>query len=120
MSDLRMYACTDGTPIYESPWDHSRVALGGTAKLGAGNTILGQPSENDHIWVASGVGFVPDLTAQPLFGFTVTAATPIYQDQRFDAPIALGGTARLNVGQSFGAFETTPGWLWLATGVGFV
>jgi hypothetical protein len=120
MSDIRMYVCTNDTPIYESPWDHSRVALGGTAKLGVSNTILGQPSENDHIWIASGIGFVPDLTVQPLFGFTATAATPIYQDQRADAPIALGGTARLNLGQSFSGYESTPGWLWLATGVGFV
>jgi hypothetical protein len=120
MSDIRSYVCTNDTPIYESPWDHSRIALGGTARLGVSNTILGQPSENDHIWIASGIGFVPDLTVQPLFAFTTTAATPIYQDHRLDAPIALGGQARLSVGQNFSAFENTPGWLWLATAVGFV
>src|SRR6266508_4394636 len=58
MSDIRSYVCTEDTPIYESPWDHSRIAL--------------------------------------------------------------GGKARLSVGQNFSAFETTPGWLWLATAVGFV
>ena len=120
MSDIRSYVCTNNTPIYESPWDHSRVALGGTASLGVGNTLLGQLSENDHIWIASGVGFVPDLTVQPLFGFNATAATPIYQDHRPDAPIALGGQARLNVGQAFSGFESVAGWIWLATGIGFV
>jgi hypothetical protein len=120
MSDIGSYVCTDNTPIYESPWDHSRVALGGSANLGVSNTFLGQPSENDHIWIASGVGFVPDLTAQPLFGFLATAATPIYEDRRTDAPIALGGRAQLKVGQAFSGYESAPGWIWLATGVGFV
>ncbi len=120
MSDIRSYVCTNDAPIYESPWDHSRVALGGTARLGVGNTFLSQPSENDHIWIATGVGFVPDLTVQPLFGFQATATTPIYEDHRPDAPIALGGQGRLNVGQSFMGYENTPGWVWLASGVGFV
>jgi hypothetical protein len=120
MSDIRSYVCTDNTPIYESPWDHSRVALGGTASLGVGNTFLGQASENDHIWIATGVGFVPDITVQPLFSFQATAATPIYENHQPGAPIALGGQARLNVGQSFMGYENTPGWVWLASGVGFV
>src|SRR4051812_27026309 len=109
MSEIGSYVCTNNTPIYESPWDHSRAALGGSASLGVGNTFLGQPSENDHVGIASGVGFVPDLTAQPLFGFLATAATPIYEDRRPDAPIALGGRAKLNVGQAFSGYETTPG-----------
>jgi hypothetical protein len=120
MSDVRTYVCTHDTPIYESPWDHSRVALDGTAHLSAANTFLGQPSENYHIWIATGVGFVPDLTVQPLFEFQAIAATPVYEDHRTDAPIALGGQAHLAVGQTGMGYEPTQGWIWLSSGIGFV
>ena len=120
MSEIYPYNCTDDTPIYESPWDHSRVALGGTAHLNVGNTFTGQPSENYHIWIASGVGFVPDMTVQQLFTFQAIFETPIYQDHRPDAPIALNGQAKLLVGQAFSGYESTPGWVWLASGIGFV
>jgi hypothetical protein len=120
MHTLRTYACTSPTPIYESPWTHDRVAENGSAHLDVGNTHIAQPVENNHVWIATGIGFVPDDTVQPCFSYQVTADTPIYQDHRPDAPVAEGGQARLRHGTTLLGMASVHGWVWISSGIGFI
>ena len=122
MIEQRTYACTQYTPIYQSPdtTDPGAIAGGGQAALSVGQTFTGQPAGSASIWINTGIGFVPDTTVLPCFGFRATAASPIYQSPAADAPVALDGSAAVAPGDMLLACETAPGWLWLTSGVGFV
>lgn len=120
MSHVFQYTCTTPTPIYESPHDHNRVADHGRANLRIGETFRGRPDGNNHVWIGTGIGFVPDNTVMPSFEYEVVETTPIYQDHREGSPIAQGGTARLMRGEIFVGTRPVAGWIWNTTGIGFV
>jgi hypothetical protein len=96
------------------------VAENGQAHLSVSNTIFGQPVENNHVWITSGIGFVPDETVQPCFLYEAVAFSPIYQDHRPDAPIAEGGRAQLRRGATILGIAAVPDWVWISSGIGFV
>lgn len=120
MSSFLTYACTKTTPIYQDHRLDAPIAENGTARLDLGQIFVGRPEANNFVWISTGVGFVPGDAVKPAFIYRVAAETPVYEDRRAGAPIALGGTARLHAGDTITGALIDPGWVWMTNGTGFV
>lgn len=119
-TDTLSFVATENTPIYESSFNHDKIANSGNARLTIGETFRGRVAENNHIWIASGIGFVPNTTVAPYVTFAAKSETPIYEAPRTGAPIALNGRARLARGENFSGVVVAPDWVWITKGTGFV
>lgn len=119
---LKGYAPIMGSPIYQSPWNHNAIADNGNAFLHVGDTFIGKQVENNHVWIAHGLGFVPAFAVAPYEELEAISDVAIYEAPSEQAPIALGGSGKVLVGERFRAVvvESNPQWVWIAHGAGFV
>jgi LysM repeat protein len=116
------YVCIAATPIYTAPQETAPVAQDGQGRLELGQTFAGQPDQHAMIWIASGLGFVPARTVTMSYTFEATSDTPVRQAPESDAEIAeQNGTALIvQRGTQINGAYTSPAWVWLIDGSGFV
>lgn len=119
---MHTYVCIAETPIYTQPQQDAPVAQNGQARLTMGQTLSGQPDKNAMVWLASGLGFVPARTVTLCYQMEATADTPVREDADVRAPIAEqhGSAIVLRQGTHINGAYTSPTWVWLIDGTGFV
>lgn len=119
---MHTYVCIAATPVYTAPQETAPVAQDGQARLELGQTFAGQPDKHAMIWIASGFGFVPARSVTLCYVFEATADTPVRQAEAADAEIAEqnGTPLVLQRGTHIDGAYTSPAWVWLIDGSGFV
>lgn len=119
---MHTYVCIAATPVYTAPQETAPVAQDGQARLELGQTFAGQPDKHAMIWIASGLGFVPARTVTLCYTFEATADAPVRQAPEAKAEIAEqnGSALILQGGAQFSGAYTSPAWVWLIDGSGFV
>jgi len=92
----------------------------GTTNLKTLLFLLCKAAENVCVRIGSGIGVVPGHAVAPAFEYEATVHTPIYEDHRFDAPVAEYGQAKFYKGEILTGVKVVHGRIWETSGIGFV